>query len=39
MLFKVQIGAYRDEENANGLANKAKAKGFQIYLTQEDHII
>lgn len=35
-LFKVQIGAYRDEINAEQLANKAKAKGFQIYLAHED---
>ena len=35
-LFKVQIGAFQDEVNADGLAKKAKAKGFQIYVTQED---
>ena len=35
-LFKVQIGAFHDEINADGLANEAKAKGFQIYLAQED---
>ena len=37
-LFKVQIGAFRDKNNADHSVNKAKESGFQVYLKQEDHL-
>ncbi|WP_338469285.1 N-acetylmuramoyl-L-alanine amidase [Niallia sp. XMNu-256] len=34
-LFRVQIGAFRNRGNADGLANDAKAKGFQTFVKQD----
>lgn len=37
-LFRVQIGAFRNKTNADQLVGRAKAKGFQTYLKQEDKL-
>lgn len=34
-LFRVQIGAFRNKENADQTANDVKAKGFQTYVKQD----
>ncbi|WP_062350577.1 N-acetylmuramoyl-L-alanine amidase [Bacillus kwashiorkori] len=34
-LYKVQIGAFRDEENAKQLADRAKKAGFDVYIVKE----
>jgi len=35
-LFRVQIGAFKDRNNADTVENKAKSNGFQTYVKQED---
>ena len=37
-LFRVQIGAYRDKNNAEQAANSAKDSGFQTYIKQVDDL-
>ncbi len=37
-LYRVQIGAYKERTNANATANKAKNKGFQTYIFQQDNL-
>lgn len=34
-LFRVQIGAFRNQTNANALAREARTKGFETYVFQE----
>ena len=36
-LFRVQIGAFKDRENAEKVLEKAKVSGFQAYLRQENN--
>ena len=35
-LYKVQIGAFGVKKNAETLANKAKAAGFDVYIVEEE---
>ena len=37
-LFRVQIGAFKDRENAEKVLEKAKASGFQTYIRQENNL-
>ncbi|WP_428908544.1 N-acetylmuramoyl-L-alanine amidase [Niallia sp. Krafla_26] len=37
-LFRVQIGAFRNRENAEQTATAAKARGFQTYVKEEDNL-
>ena len=37
-LFRVQIGAFKDKDNAGKLLERAKASGFQTYIRQENNL-
>lgn len=37
-LFKVQVGAFRNKENADQIADEAKAKGFQTYVNRDGQL-
>lgn len=37
-LYKVQIGAFRNRNNANNLLNKAKQAGFNAFISVEDDL-
>ncbi|NPC92691.1 N-acetylmuramoyl-L-alanine amidase [Bacillus sp. WMMC1349] len=37
-LYKVQIGAFKEKRNADSLANKAKAKGFETVVMNRDRL-
>lgn len=38
-LFRVQVGAFKDENNANALATKVRRDGFETYLVKDADLI